>query len=49
MINEEGDEVETEKDIERVDEQFYKQLLETPKAENESEKRAEEEVDFYND
>ena len=45
MINEEGDEVDTEKDIKRVYEQFYKKLLETPKAENENEKRAEEEVE----
>ena len=41
MINEECDEVDTEKYIKRVYEQFYKQLLETPKAENKNEKRAE--------
>ena len=39
----EGDDVETEEDIKRLYEQFYKQLLETPKAENE--KRAEEKVE----
>ena len=45
MINKEGDEVDTEKDIKRIYEQFYKQLLETPKAENKNEKKAEEEVE----
>ena len=45
MTNEEGDEADTERDVKRVYEHFYKQLLETPKAENKNEKRTEEGVE----